>query len=75
MCRISLENALCIILFVTAAVTLLLEGGLGKEERIGDHDEAVDDGDGAHGEASVAPRSNQPAVVVPRGGEYCWNLL
>ena len=66
---------LWIILCVTAAVALLLEGGLGKEERVGEHDKAVDDGDGAHGEASVAPRSTPLAVVVPRGGEYCSNLL
>ena len=44
---------------------LLLEDGLGEEERVGEEHDAVDDGDGAHGEAGVAPRAANHVVVVP----------
>ena len=52
---------------------LLLEDGLGEEEGVCEHDGAVDDGDGAHGKASVAPRTPDQLVVVPlrEGNSMC----
>ena len=52
---------------------LLLEDGLGEEEGVCEHDGAVDDGDGAHGQASVAPRAPDQLVVVPlrEGNSMC----
>ena len=44
---------------------LLLEDGLGEEEGVCEHDGAVDDGDGAHGQAGVTLRPSHERVVVP----------
>ena len=56
------------------SLALLLEGGLGEEEGVCEHDGAVDDGDGAHGQASVPLRPSHERVVVPARGRV-WSTL
>ena len=48
-----------------SSLALLLEGGLGEEEGVREHDGAVDDGDGAHGQPGVTLRPSHERVVVP----------
>ena len=47
------------------SLSLLLEDRLCEEEGVREHDGAVDEGDGAHGQARVTPRTSHQFVVVP----------
>ena len=50
---------------VPPPLALLLEDCLGEEEGVREHDGAVDDGDGAHGQPGVTLRPSHERVVVP----------